>query len=856
MTPERWQRIKTALHEAMQLDPAPRLAYIDRISGGDAALRRELESLLSANERVRATFLEAPAIAAVPLEELPLRDPLLGRRLGPYQIVEEIGAGGMGEVYRAVRADDAYHQQVAIKLVRAGQGSSFVLARLRSERQILAALDHPNISRLLDGGTTAEGVPYLVMELIEGEPIHQYCDRHRLDTNARLRLFVQVCSAVHYAHQRLIIHRDIKPGNVLVTSQGTPKLLDFGIAKILEPRTLAVPTTATASVIRLFTPAYASPEQLKGEGITTASDVYSLGIVLYELLTGRNPQEMTSPGQSGFPKPSAAVRSGPPADAGRPRARAGNHALGRRLAGDLDNIVLMAIRREPERRYASAEQFATDIERHLGHLPVVARKDTLRYRAATFVARHTAAVTASLLVAVSLLGAVVVTLNEAHVARIERARAERRFDDARRLANSLMREIYGSIKDLPGATPARRLLVGKALEYLDGLSADALGDAALERELATAYSLVGDVQGNPFYANLGDPRGALASYRKALAIRERLAAAAPADPDAVRALSGSYNQVGSALSGQRDFAGALASYRDALRLLERVDAGSSDPKVLDQYAGACFYVAIAAQRVGDLDLAEASIRKAAAIRDAIVATDPVEARQIRTHSAGDHSGAAQILASKALYPSALDEQRKAAAIVTALATEDPDDATVQAFVAESVEQLGRLQEKAGQAGEALRSYRRSRQILEPMLAADPKNAFARSILADATTGIGTLEAQSGAIADALRDLHQALALIEPLGAADPHDPEVRATFANAYSGLGLAYEAQAAGRGEPAWRRSQDLQTACTWYRKSALTWSDLQRQGSLAAGEHDTPAAAGTALAKCEASAARAAHP
>jgi eukaryotic-like serine/threonine-protein kinase len=480
LTADRWQQVKAALHELMQLQPEARLAHLSRMGDVDPSLRTELDALLAANDEVSPDFLSVPAIALETLDELPLRDPMLGRRLGPYRILERIGAGGMGEVYRAIRADDEYQHQVAIKLVHSGFASSFVLKRLRQERQILAGLDHPNITRLLDGGTTPEGVPYLVMELIDGEPIHRFCELHEFDTEQKIGLFIQVCSAVHYAHQRLIIHRDIKPGNILVTPAGVPKLLDFGIAKILDhaAESRKEPNSETASLIRLFTPAYASPEQLTGEPITTSSDVYSLGVVLHELLTGRMP----------------------------------NNADKRSTLGvNLDNIIGMAMRPEPDRRYSSAEGLATDLRHHLQRLPVIARRNTLKYRLSTFVARHTSAVAASAFLMIALVAATFVSWQEAQVARTERARAERRFDDARRLANSLMREIYGSIKDLPGATSARKLLVSKALEYLDGLAGDASSDPALEHELALAYSLVGDVRRSPakLPQGLGDPSAAL-----------------------------------------------------------------------------------------------------------------------------------------------------------------------------------------------------------------------------------------------------------------------------------------------------------------------------------------------------------
>ncbi len=283
MTPERWQQIREVFDDAVCLAPEERSPYLDKVCAADPELRSEVESLLRSDEEAGAGFLNTPALDLTRRADLPAPS-RVGRRMGAYNILEEIGHGGMGEVYRAGRADGQYEKEVAIKLVRGGYDTASVLERFRHERQILASLDHPNIARLLDGGTTDEGIPYLVMELIEGTPIDLYCDANNLSVAERLRLFVQVCSAVQYAHQRLVIHRDIKPGNILVTREGVPKLLDFGIAKILDPAGGSATTVAGP-----MTPEYASPEQIRGEPITTATDVYSLGVVLYRLLTGRSP---------------------------------------------------------------------------------------------------------------------------------------------------------------------------------------------------------------------------------------------------------------------------------------------------------------------------------------------------------------------------------------------------------------------------------------------------------------------------------------------------------------------------------------------------------------------------------------
>ncbi len=285
MNPERWKQVCEVLDRTIALPEPDRAAFLDSACGGDQQLRDEVESLLRSHQKAGSIFLRHPAADLnSALSEGGDQGSRAGRRVGVYRLIEQIGEGGMGEVYRAERADGQYDKQVAIKFVRAGLDTKSVLERFRHERQVLASLDHPNIARLLDGGTTEEGIPYLVMELIEGIPFDQYCDEQKLTITERLKLFLQVCSAVQYAHQRLVIHRDIKPGNILVTREGVPKLLDFGIAKILDPAANAQTTAANP-----MTPEYASPEQVRGETITTSTDVYSLGVVLYQLLTGRSP---------------------------------------------------------------------------------------------------------------------------------------------------------------------------------------------------------------------------------------------------------------------------------------------------------------------------------------------------------------------------------------------------------------------------------------------------------------------------------------------------------------------------------------------------------------------------------------
>jgi eukaryotic-like serine/threonine-protein kinase len=405
VTPERWQQVKTILEQALDKQPGERTVFVTAACADDSELREEVESLLAV-EADSEDFIETPLVR-FNISEPPLEPLALGERVGAYRILREIGRGGMGSVYLAARADEAYEKQVAIKVIRRGMDTEEVVRRFRSERQILAKLDHPNIARLLDGGATEDGRPYFVLEHVEGRPIDEYCEAERLSLRERLDLMLDICSAVQLAHQNLVVHRDLKPGNILVTADGTPKLLDFGIAKLLDPAAQEV----TQLGVRPMTPEYASPEQVKGEPVTTASDVYSLGVLLYVLLTGRSPYEPPATDREAIaraireetpPKPStAAVR---PGKAVRRLPESDPKVLRKHLSGDLDNIILMAMRKEPERRYSSVEALANDLRRYLDRMPVVASGDTWRYRAGKFVKRHRVGVLVTTLVALVLVG--------------------------------------------------------------------------------------------------------------------------------------------------------------------------------------------------------------------------------------------------------------------------------------------------------------------------------------------------------------------------------------------------------------------------------------------------------------------
>jgi len=388
VTPERWREVKDLFDRAVDRPESERAAFLDTERRRDAELAAEVARLLDAHAAA-GEFLERPAIDHVRATAPPAETP---DRIGPWEIERELGHGGMGTVYLASRSVDGFRQTVALKVVRRGMDTEFVLQRFRGERRILAGLDHPGIARLLDGGSTEGGAPYFVMEYIDGRHLLEEARARDLPVRERLRIFLEVCDAVAYAHRHLVVHRDIKPSNVLVTAEGVPKLLDFGLAKLVRPDGEGA-DGRTETALRLLTPDYASPEQVRGEPVTTATDIYSLGVVLYELLTGKRPYRVTGRSAEAIAR---AVCEEEPA---RPSAAAAA------LRGDLDNVVLMALRKEPERRYASVEQFAEDIRRHLDGRPVAARKDTLAYRTGKFIGRHKTSVAVSAAAVLLLAGA-------------------------------------------------------------------------------------------------------------------------------------------------------------------------------------------------------------------------------------------------------------------------------------------------------------------------------------------------------------------------------------------------------------------------------------------------------------------
>jgi non-specific serine/threonine protein kinase/serine/threonine-protein kinase len=912
MTPEqRHQRLTELLSSALDHPPQERAAFLHSACGENEPLRREVESLLASFEQA-SSFIETPAFAdaenLMP-QFLPADDDesLEGRRLGAYQLVREIGRGGMGAVYLAQRADEQFREKAALKIVKRGMDTKEVVRRFRHERQIMASLHHPNIAGLLDGGTTEDGLPYFVMEFIEGEPIDAYCHHHQLSVVERLKLFRTVCAAVHYAHQNLVIHRDIKPSNILVTADGTPKLLDFGIAKILNPE-ISQTLEKTATQTRLMTPEYASPEQVRGETVTTATDVYSLGVVLYELLTGHRPYRINSILPSDIERiiceqepirPStaaqAAMNDEKSLESGTLKS---DHPSSLFIApsalrGDLDNIVLMALRKEPARRFASVEHLSEDIRRHLVGLPVTASQDTLGYRAGKFIRRHRAGVTAGVLVILSLIAGMIATIWQARRAQKAQARAERRFNDVRVLANAYLFEFHDAIANLPGSTAAREIVVRRAQEYLDSLAREAGDDLSLQQELAAAYLRVADVQGRPGFPNLGRKGEALENYRKALFIHESLLTGGVKSAEFRRNLATNYDRLGDTLRTTGDSTGALVHYQKSLALRENLPAsGAVTPESRSDLASSYQRIGDLLALTGDLPQALAHQRKALPLFETVAAADPKNAKAQRDVFIGCIKLGDRLLGTGD-RPGALEQYRQALPIARALAEAEPQNARAQREFAIGYDKVGNALAAMKRADEALVSYNEALKIRRRLAGSDEQNAEARRDLSISYDKLGGLLAASGKTDKAIEHYRQALAIDTALSLMDKGNAQIKLDRANSFEKIGemltqknnlnaaldsyrqslaLREEVVAidrinvdavrdlassclrlgeistrfAGQGKTAVSQSH-WREAKQWYQRSLDLLLDLQKRGALSKDDADEPDRIRNELIKCE---------
>lgn len=686
-------------------------------------------------------------------------------QIGAYRIVEEIGRGGVGVVYLAIKEVAGVRTRVAVKVLKRGMDTDDLLRRFELERQLLAALDHPNIARLLDAGATEDGRPYFVMEHIKGRPLDRYCDEKQLSVRDRLALFGKVCSAVQFAHQNLVVHRDIKPGNILVTDNGEPKLVDFGIAKLLNPNLSPVEYEPTAAYVRLMTPEYASPEQVRGDQISTASDIYSLGVVLFELLTGKRPYRLPSRVleevrriicEEEPDRPSTAVTRIEPVPAGQARSplsgplstvgagsRGAGHTtvgmsvrrrdterLARRLSGDLDNIVLKALRKEPNRRYTSAEQFAQDIQRHLDGFPVVARPDTVGYRARKFVQRHRASVTAASLVAAALLLGMAGTTYYAQRAehaygleKTQREHADRLAGDLREVLASLASDVDTAIQTR-GATEARQLLFGESRKRLERLETEYPADAALQFDLSLVRERLGDAIGGVRSGSGFDRDGALEHYQAALKTRESLLQASPSDQRLAAAVAGALVKVGDMLRDKSAIDAALTNYQRAENLLLAIPAADRTHETTRRLIAASLSSGQALATKQQRASAQSSYQAALSAAEETLLTNPGDDDTKR-----DRTVALLALGDLARSSGDLDEARRrydaALAQRRSLALGSPEGSRQKRDLAVALFSLGSVQLDQKDTQAAIASLTEANDLVDQLLRDDPNDARAR-----------------------------------------------------------------------------------------------------------------------------------
>ncbi len=850
---ERYQRAKELFLSVCDLAATKRREVLDLECAGDAELRAEVQSLLV--HHAEPPTVELPPAAAD-------RKPAAGRKerapetVGPYRIIREIGRGGMGVVYLGAREGDHFRRLAAVKILKRGMDTQEILKRFEHERQVLAALNHHGIARLYDAGETADGLPFFAMEYIDGQPIDVYCDTHRLRITERLDLFRQVCAAVQYVHQNLMVHRDLKPSNILVTADGVPKLLDFGIAKIINPELSLFGGDPTLPEMRIMTPEYASPEQVRGSPITVASDIYALGVILYELVTGHRPYRIEGRVRAEIERVICAVDPERPSTAasrvevieaepagtgptttitpetvampreGRPER------LRRRLAGDIDNIVLMAMRKEPQRRYQSAEQFREDLRRHVDGLPVIARKDTPGYRLAKFVRRHRGGVAAAAVVTVALLGWGVTAAYgwaaERHHAQVTR----RMLDEVLELAHVFVFDFHDRIRRLDGSLPARKLLAQTAQECLEDLKPDVGDDPRLRRDLAAAYDRVGTIWADHRSESLGNTEMALANFRTAMAMREALLDCVPDDPELRYDVAVSHLHIGDVLRFTGEVKGAWEEYEKYLLLTRALM--TADPRYRRPFATALGTAGSVHKDLGQLEDARRFYEQSLDVRRQVLAARPDDVQAIEDMAVGYvHVGEALALleddeGALAMYRESIKSRARVVA-------DRPDDGSSRRFLALShyysadvllrlgrhddaaphVEEAvaliekraesntgttraslqdlalareiqGRLLAARGDHEGALRRYEEWKALAADFLAKNREHTVAIQLLAESNEHIGEARLAIGDVPGALGAYREALDTIRPAAAKDNADKDFQLLLARIQSAFGGA----------------------------------------------------------------------
>jgi tRNA A-37 threonylcarbamoyl transferase component Bud32 len=744
MTPGEFRDLRSKFDDLLALPESERGRRLNQIASQNRPLGAELALMFEAHA-AHSSVLDHSLAVPVPQADAGVKP---GSSFGPYRLEKELGRGGMGVVYLASRADGSFQKRVAIKILRRDRVDAFFLPRFHREREILAQLDHPHIAAIVDAGTSSEGDPYFVMEYVDGVPVTAYCRRRALSVRQKLELFLQICDAVQHAHRNLTVHRDLKPSNILVTEAGAVKLLDFGIAKLLQPTEGGAADAATT--VAILTPEYASPEQIRNEPVSTAADVFSLGVLLYEMLAGEHPFH----GRGRLPHEvmRAIAEDDPP--------------LRGVMRGELQAIVLTALRKEPAWRYPSVEQLAGDVSRYLRGLPVSAKGNRWPYRLSKFARRQWLPLTATALLIAALAGGIVSTKRQAAAAeraraleaqerqiavkneraaeasqriateqraladaRAKEAEAERqkereRYRDVRSLAASLLFELHDGIRDLAGSTTARRLMVQKAEQQLEMLNADSENDPGLKRDLAAAYERMGELRIDPGQARTG-AAAALDAYRRGVSLRRALASGGNAAPADRRDLALSLSKLGDGEFFAGDPKQAAAEYQQAWSLAK----------------------ALVASQTGD-----ASMPRALGTID--------ERRCTLLLAAGNTAGA-------------MEACREGIATLAPLAKSSPNEIEIQRAIATTETAYANALRLSGNAGEAAQQAAAGKAAFDRLQTLAPSNAEYRRLASTNETILAASLAASGdqqGSLDAFRRSVHAMEIALEIDPADLNSP--------------------------------------------------------------------------------------
>ncbi len=820
-TLHRWRQVEELFHRALDLDPNERRERLNEWCGDDLELRHELDQLLAAEQ-------QQVAVA-------PPADRWLGRTLGHFRLERWIGQGGMGAVYYGQRIEGDFQQQVAVKIIGARFTTGWLRDQFLTERAILARLQHPNIAQLLDGGVTDDGEPYLVMEHVEGERFDKFCENRKAGTAEILKLFLQVCSAVAYSHRNLVVHRDLKPANILVTASGFVKLLDFGTARVLDPAG-AGPSQATRFGMRALTPEYASPEQMFGEPVSVVSDVYSLGVVLYRLLTGKLPFNVASSSQAHLmrtlydtqpPTPSQAVTRVVKGAV----AHSSTVIRVEDLRGDLDAIVLKALRPLPADRYASVDDLAADIENHIAHRPVRARAGGYAYLAGKFARRHRAGVAAGVLATIALAAGVVTTTVEARVASAEAERAAAGFEHVRRLSNLLLLDLNDQVKQLPGSTEVQRRLVNMGVSSLDRLAREAPVQPQMQLDLLRAYTRLGNLQGNPYEQNLGDAKGALATFAKAEPISRLLDPARDASPEVLRELAGYLRSRAEVLLAVGRTSEAVQFSQQAAAALDQlVSAPNPAPADLSEAAGT--YDSMGdmlglpgVASFGDVKRAEVAYQKALAYQQRALQIDPQHRRAMRgvvicrmkIANTKQESDPAE----------AVKEYRAALTARAALPADLRESMNLRRLEAMLNVKLGNLLPEVDRAPEALAPLEQACHFYAAMVAADKQDTRARFDAATCHYHRAMAYRAMNKDGAARPELMRVIELLDDVLQRDPGNNAVKGPLATAlYDAGSIARKAGIRAEGDKQVRRALDLAVAAADHLDSSA--NDMIRAANM----------------------------